>query len=113
LPALVFSGKISKPKVTVLSQNSMFRSIYPVPLELLLGPLYTRSQGWSSTQIEHSYWCKGWNQPQGLYTRSQGWNREKIFSICPKLLINTELYCLVLGWRKVYHQIWEAYLQPL
>ncbi len=70
LPALVFSGKISKPKATVLSQNSMFRPIYPVPVQLLLGP---------------------------LYTRSQGWNRKKIFSICPKLLINTELYGLVLA----------------
>jgi hypothetical protein len=45
LPALVFSGKISKPKAIVLTQNSMFRLIYPVPVELLLGPLYTRSQG--------------------------------------------------------------------
>jgi hypothetical protein len=97
LPALVFSGKISKPKATVLSQNSMFRPVYPVPVELLLGPLYTRSQGWSSTQIKHSYCCKSWKQPQGLYTRSQGWNRKKIFSICPKLLINTELYGLVLA----------------
>ncbi len=32
--------------------------------------------------------------PKGfLYTRSQGWNRKnKIFSICPKVLINAELY---------------------
>jgi len=40
---------------------------------------------------------------------------EKIFSICLKLLINAELYGLVLAPRleKGYHQIWEANLQPL
>jgi hypothetical protein len=40
---------------------------------------------------------------------------EKNFSICPKLLINAELYGLVLAPRlkKGYHQIWEADLQPL
>jgi len=40
---------------------------------------------------------------------------EKIFSICPKLLINAELYGLVLDPRlkKGYHQLWEANLQPL
>jgi hypothetical protein len=40
---------------------------------------------------------------------------EKIFSICPKLVINAELYGLVLAPRleKGYHQIWEANLQPL
>ncbi len=39
----------------------------------------------------------------------------KIFSICPKLLINAELYGLVLAPRlgKGYHGIWEANLQPL
>ncbi len=38
---------------------------------------------------------------------------EKIFSICPKLLINAELCGLVLAPRlkKGYHQIWEANLQ--
>jgi hypothetical protein len=34
--------------------------------------------------------------PQGLYTRSQA-QIEKIFSICIKLLINAELYGLVLA----------------
>ncbi len=40
---------------------------------------------------------------------------EKIFSICPKLLNNSEHYGLVLAPRlkKGYHQIWEANLQPL
>jgi uncharacterized protein YehS (DUF1456 family) len=40
---------------------------------------------------------------------------EKIFSICPKLLVNSELYGLVLTRRlkKGYHPIWEANLQPL
>jgi len=40
--------------------------------------------------------------------------REKNFSVCPKLLVNAELYGLVLAPRlkKGYHQIWEANLQP-
>jgi hypothetical protein len=40
---------------------------------------------------------------------------EKIFSICPKLIINAELYGLVLAPRLKtgYHRIWEANLQPL
>jgi hypothetical protein len=40
---------------------------------------------------------------------------EKNFSICATLLINAELYGLVLAQRlkKGYHQIWEANLQPL
>jgi hypothetical protein len=40
---------------------------------------------------------------------------EKIFSICPKLLINAELYDLVLAPRleKGYHGIWEANLKTL
>jgi hypothetical protein len=40
--------------------------------------------------------------------------REKNFSICPKLLVNAELYGLVLAPRleKGYHKIWEANLQP-
>jgi hypothetical protein len=40
---------------------------------------------------------------------------ERIFSICPKLLINAELYGHVWAPRleKGYHRIWEADLQPL
>jgi hypothetical protein len=42
---------------------------------------------------------------------------EKIFSICPKLLINAELYGLLLALgvtkKKGYHRIWEANLQLL
>jgi hypothetical protein len=51
---------------------------------------------------------------QGFTSRNQGF-REKNFSICPKLLINAELYELVLAPRlkKGYHQILEANLQPL
>jgi hypothetical protein len=45
-----------------------------------LGPLYTRSQDQCSIQIQHSYWCKSWNQPQGLYTSSQGWHRKNLFN---------------------------------
>jgi hypothetical protein len=63
------------------------------------------------------------NQPQGLYTRSQGFNnrkkKKKTFqSVCPKLLINAELYGLCIGpkadqKKKGYHHgIWEANLQP-
>jgi len=79
----------------------------------LLGPLYTRSQGQCLPQIQHSYWCKSWNEPQGLQTRSQGWNRKKLFNL-PQVLINAELYgfLLVPRLKKVYHQIWEANLQP-
>jgi hypothetical protein len=44
-----------------------------------LGPLYTRSQGQCWNQIQHSYWCKSWNQSQGFYPRCQGWNRKKTF----------------------------------
>jgi hypothetical protein len=32
---------------------------------------------------QHSYCCKGWNQPQGLYTQCQGWNRKKTFRSTP------------------------------
>ncbi len=41
--------------------------------------------------------------------------REKNFSICPRLLKNAELYGLVLDPRlkKGYHQIWEVNSQPL
>jgi hypothetical protein len=46
-----------------------------------LGLFYTRTQGQCSKQIQHSYWCKSWNQPQGLYTRSQGWHRKKLFNL--------------------------------
>jgi hypothetical protein len=37
---------------------------------------------------------------------------EKIFSICPRLLINAELYGLILApsLKKKYHQIWEPNL---
>jgi hypothetical protein len=78
------------------------------------GPLYTRSQGQCSTQIQYSYWSKSWNQPQGLYTRSQGWNRKKLFNL-PHVLINAELYGLLLAPRlkQGYHHICEANLQPL
>jgi hypothetical protein len=62
-----------------------------------LGPLYTRRQGQCSIQIQHSYWCKSWIQPQGLYTiytRSEGWNRQKLFNLA-QVLINAELYGVV------------------
>jgi hypothetical protein len=50
-----------------------------------------------------------------LYTRSHDFEIEKIFLICPKLVIDAEIYGLVLAPRleKGYHHIWEANLQPL
>jgi len=59
-------------------------------VNVILGQLYTRSQGRCSTQIKHSYWCKSWNWPQGLYTRSQSWNRKNIFNQ-PQVTNNAEL----------------------
>jgi hypothetical protein len=50
---------------------------------LHLGLLYTRSQGECWTQIQHSYWCKGWNQPQGLYTRVKVEIEKKTFWSAP------------------------------
>ncbi len=49
-----------------------------------------------------------------LYTGIQGWNRKIKFKL-PQVLINAELYGLVLAPRlgKGCHQIWEANLQPL
>jgi hypothetical protein len=66
------------------------------------------------TQIKHSYWFKSWNRSQELYTRTQAWNRKNIFNL-PKLLLNAELYGLVLSpsLKKGYYWIWEANLQPL
>ncbi len=68
-------------------------------------PLYTRSQAQCSIQTQHSYWCKSWNEAQGLYDRRQGWNRKKVFNL-PQVLINAELYDFVLAPRleKGYHQ---------
>jgi hypothetical protein len=47
---------------------------------------------------------KSGNQPQGLYVGVKA-KLEKIFSICTNLLINAELYGLLLGPRleKGYH----------
>jgi hypothetical protein len=52
--------------------------------------------------------------PNGFILRVKA-EIEKNFSICPQVLINSELYGLVLAPRlKIgYHQIWEANLQPL
>jgi hypothetical protein len=52
--------------------------------------------------------------PKGFTLRVKA-ELEKIFSICPKLLINAELYGLVLAPRleKGYHRIWETNVQPL
>jgi hypothetical protein len=66
-----------------------------------LGPLYTRSKVSCSTQIKHS---KVEISPKG-FTLGVMAELEKLFSVCPKLLINAELYGLVLAPRmeKGYH----------
>jgi hypothetical protein len=53
--------------------------------------------------------------PKGFYTRSLRLELGKFFSICPKLLINAELYGLVLAPRlkKGYQRICEANLKAL
>jgi hypothetical protein len=80
----------------------------------IYGPLYTRSQGQCSAQIQHSHWCEVEISPKG-FTLGVKAEIEKKISICPKLLINAELYGLALAPRleKGYHKIWEANLQPL
>jgi len=58
--------------------------------------LDTWSQGQCSTQIKHSIGAKVEISPIG-FTLVVKAELEKIFSICPKLLINAELYGLVLA----------------
>jgi len=60
------------------------------------GPLYTTSVK-AKVQLKSSITigAKVQISPQGLYTRSPGQNRKNIFSICPKLRRNAELYGLV------------------
>jgi len=101
-------------KTIVLSPNFLSRAIYPAPVELLLGPLYTRSGCRCSTQITHSYWCKSWNQPKGLnYNRSEGWNRKNLFNLPQVTNKCWILWYWPQGWRKGYHQISETNFQPL
>jgi hypothetical protein len=81
-----------------------------VQMSSSLGPFHNTSQGQCSTQIKHSYWCKSWNQPQGLYARSQGWTRKNLFNQ-PKVTNKcwTLWPCIgPQGWKEGYHQIWEA-----
>ncbi len=77
----------------------------------VLGVQWTRRP--ALTQIQHSYWCKNWNQPKG-FTLGVKAEFLKNFPICPQVVINAELYGLVLASRlkKGDHQIWEANLQP-
>jgi hypothetical protein len=55
--------------------------------------------------------------PPSAFTLGVKAELEKNFSICPKLLLNAELYELVLaprlGKKKGYNQTWEANVQPL
>jgi hypothetical protein len=55
-------------------------------------------KGQGSTQIKHYLLVqKLKSAPKGFYTRSLRLELGKFFSICPKLLINAELYGLVLA----------------
>jgi hypothetical protein len=63
------------------SSHNTLKTFHLYIIFIYLGPSYTRSQGQCSTQIQHSYQGKSWNQPQGLYTRSQGWYRKKKFNL--------------------------------
>jgi hypothetical protein len=86
--------------------STLFRAIYPAPLELLLCPLCTRSWGQCSTQTTQSYSRKSWNQLQGLnYTRSKGWNRKNLFNLPQVTNKCWTLLYWAQGWRKRYHQI--------
>jgi hypothetical protein len=59
--------------------------------------LYTRSQSQCSTPKSSIPICaKVEITPPELYIRSQGWNRKKLFNL-PQVLINVELYGLVLA----------------
>jgi hypothetical protein len=78
-----------------------------------LGPIYTRSQGQGSTQIKQCYWCKSWNEPQGLYTRSQGLNRKNLFNLPQVTNKFWTLWNIGPKAKKGYRPIWEANLQPL
>jgi hypothetical protein len=61
-------------------------------------PLYTRSQGQWSTEIEHSYWCKSWNQlPKGFTLGVKAEIEKKLFNLPPTTNINAKLYGLVLA----------------
>ncbi len=81
------------------------------------GPLYTRSQGQCSTQNPAFLLVqKLKSAPRAFTLGVKAKMGKKKFSICPKLLINAEIYGLVLlapRLEKGYHQIWEANLQPL
>ncbi len=104
-PDLVYAGDIYKyveffnnlKGFWVFTMIPLWRWIRPgCVLYPYLGPLYTRSQGQCSIQIQHSYWSKSWIQAQGPYTRVKA-DIEKFFSISPKLLINSEHYGLVIA----------------
>jgi hypothetical protein len=60
------------------------------------GPVYTWSQGQCSTQIKHSIDAKVEIRPKG-FTLGVKAELPKMFSICPKVLINAELDGLLLA----------------
>jgi hypothetical protein len=74
------------------------------------GPLYTRSQGQCSTQIQHSYRCKSWNQPQGFTLVVKAEREKKLFNL-PQ--VTSKCWTLLVPrLQRGYHQIWEANLHP-
>jgi hypothetical protein len=84
LPKLNFAGinvvaKWFCQRVGLMSLDVSFKTT--LRHHLHIRPALHRCQGQCSTQIQHSYWGKSWNQPQGFYTRSQGWHRKKLFNL--------------------------------
>jgi len=97
---------ISKPKGQNDCGAVFFGRVGPRPGVLRdSGPLCTCSHGECSTHIEHCIDAKVEISPKG-FTLGVKAELQKIFSLCPKLLINAELYGFVLAPRleKGYQQ---------
>ncbi len=91
-------------KIILLSQNfSPSKAPFTLGVRANVQPISSIPNG---AKVEIS--------PQG-FTLEVKAEIEKNISICPKLLINAELYGLALAPRlkKGYHPIWKANLQPL
>ncbi len=70
-------------KAIVLSQNLLSRAIYPAPVELLLGPLYTRNEGPMFTSNHAFLLVQKLKSAPRAITLGVKSEIEKIFSICP------------------------------
>ncbi len=86
--------KIICTQINQWGLHALFLNVLKIEVTLVkwrnvwLSPLSARSQGQCSTQIQHSFWCKSWNQPQGPYRAPLGAKADRIFyfPICPMLL---------------------------